>query len=159
VATTLLYGEYDLSIDEKGRVSIPSDVRKSLNGEEHGEAFFIVTGDGHPWLYPEKTYLSMVSKLASEMSPADDMLAFDRMKFAMASKETPDKQGRIQIREKTLRRAGLGRDVTMIGVRDHLELWNRAEWEARSEELLARSAEISLKAQQARLANPPQQGS
>jgi DNA-binding transcriptional regulator/RsmH inhibitor MraZ len=47
----------------------------------------------------------------------------------------------------------------MIGVRDHLELWNRAEWEARSEELLARSAEISLKAQQARLANPPQQGS
>jgi MraZ protein len=160
VAITLLYGEYELNLDEKGRLMIPVEVRKSLNGEEHGEAFFIVTGDGHPWLYPEKTYLAMVSKLASEMSPADDMLAFDRMKFAMASKVEPDKTGRILVPEKTLRRTGLSREVTLIGVRDHLELWNRAEWEARSEELLARAAEISLKAQQqTRLASPPQQGS
>ena len=50
--------------------------------------------------------------------------------------------------EKALRRASIEKEVTLIGSRDHLELWNRADWEARHEELLKRSAEIFARARQ-----------
>ena len=53
------------------------------------------------------------------------------MNFAMASKVDPDKQGRLTLPEKLLRRTRIEREITLIGVRDHLELWNRSEWEAR----------------------------
>jgi MraZ protein len=68
----------------------------------------------------------------------------------MASRLEWDKAGRILIPDKTLRRTGLEKDVTLIGVRDHLELWNRGEWQTRREALLARSSEIALRAKQAR---------
>jgi MraZ protein len=72
------------------------------------------------------------------------------MHFARASHVEWDKQGRLVIPEKALRRTGLGRDVTMIGVRDHLELWNRSDWDAREEELSKRHGEIALRAREAR---------
>ncbi len=155
--TTVLYGEYELTIDSKNRLLIPSEVRKSLDPERDGDAFFLVVGVNHrPWLYPERSYENFVSKLASELAPGDDMLAFDQMNFAMASQVPWDKQGRILIPDKILRRTGVDKEVMLIGVRDHLELWNRSDWEAQVEQLLARKAEIALKAkQQARQATPP----
>jgi DNA-binding transcriptional regulator/RsmH inhibitor MraZ len=53
----------------------------------------------------------------------------------MASKVEWDKQGRMSLSEKTLTRTGIGRDVTVIGARDHLEIWDRSDWEARFREL------------------------
>jgi DNA-binding transcriptional regulator/RsmH inhibitor MraZ len=46
----------------------------------------------------------------------------------------------------------LAREVTLIGARDHLEIWNRTDWDARREQLLARSAEVVIRAKQARQA-------
>jgi MraZ protein len=91
-----------------------------------------------PWLYPEYGYEALVSKLASEMSPGEDKLAFDQMNFSMASKVGWDAQGRMSIPESIRRRTELGREITMIGVRDHLELWQQARWESRREELYGR---------------------
>jgi MraZ protein len=84
------------------------------------------------------------------MVPAEELLAFDQMNFALASRLEWDKQGRVLIPEKTLKRTGLEREVTLIGARDHLELWNRPDWETRREELLSRSLEIAVRAKQAR---------
>jgi len=151
----VLFGEFDLSVDEKGRLSIPSEIRKAIVPERDGEAFFLVVGVNQvPWLYPERYYEWLVTQALSDVTPNEDVLAYDQMNFALASKFEWDKQGRILIPEKTLRRTGLSREVTMIGVKDHLELWNRPQWEARREQLLARSSEIALKAKQARQAAP-----
>lgn len=148
----VLYGEYDLTIDDKNRMLIPSDVRKSLDSERDGDAFFLVFGTNRrPWLYPERQYERQVAEIQQDLAPTEDVLAFDQMLFAMASRLEWDKQGRVLIPEKTLRRTGLNREVTLIGVRDHLELWNRDEWEVQREALLARSSEIALRAKQARL--------
>lgn len=149
----VLYGEFELTIDDKNRMLIPSEVRKSLDSERDGDAFFLVFGtNGRPWLYPERQYERQVAEIQQDLAPTEDVLAFDQMLFAMASRLEWDKQGRVLIPEKTLRRTGLNREVTLIGVRDHLELWNRDEWEAQREALLARSSEITLRAKQARLA-------
>lgn len=149
----VLYGEYELTIDDKNRMLIPSEVRKSLDSERDGDAFFLVFGTNRrPWLYPERQYERQVAEIQQDLAPTEDVLAFDQMLFAMASRLEWDKQGRVLIPEKTLRRTGLNREVTLIGVRDHLELWNRDEWETQREALLARSSEIALRAKQARLA-------
>jgi MraZ protein len=147
----VLYGEYELSIDDKNRMLIPSEVRRSIDPERDGEAFFLVVGVNRvPWLYPEWYYENLVSRDPGDVTPDEQKLAFDQMNFAMASRLEWDKQGRVLIPDKTLRRTGTGKEVTLIGVRDHLELWNRSDWEARRESLLARSSEIAGLAKRAR---------
>jgi MraZ protein len=147
---TVLYGQYELTIDEKNRLLIPAEVRRALDPERDGEAFFVVIGVNHKtWLYPERGYESLVSKLASEMSPGEDKLAFNQMHFSMANRVEWDKQGRMLIPETSRRRTELSRDVTMIGVLDHLELWNREDWDRRQEYLYSKSAELAAKQREA----------
>jgi MraZ protein len=151
VQHAILYGEHELTLDAKNRLLVPAEVRKSLSPERDGSAFFIVIGRNRkPWLYPENYYEHLVSLGQQELTPDEDVLAFDQFHFAMASKIPVDGQGRLLLPEKTLRRTGIEREVTLIGAGDHLELWNRAEWEQRFEELMTRSNEITMRAKQAR---------
>jgi MraZ protein len=137
----VLYGNYDLLLDGKNRVVCPSEVRKQLVPETDGDAFFLVTGtDGRLWLYPERHYANLVSQAPSELTPDEDVLAYDRMNLGLASRIEWDKQWRLQLPERELKRAGIGREITLVGNRDHLELWNRAEWEAERLALEARRA-------------------
>jgi MraZ protein len=145
----LLYGNYELTLDDKNRLLVPSEIRKALDPNTDGDAFFLVTGtNGKLWLYPEKYYESLAGQIRSEMVPEDDLLAFDQANFAMASKVEWDKQGRVLISERILRKAGLNKDVTLLGMRDHVEVWDRAEWEKRAEELDQRRMEIAVRAKQ-----------
>lgn len=153
--TTVLYGEFELTIDEKNRLLVPAEVRRALDTERDGEAFFITIGvNRRPWLYPERKYEAFVSQMESELTPGEDRLAFDQMFFSMASKVDWDKQGRVLVPEKYRTRTQLGRDVTMVGVRDHLELWNRTDWAQRMEELESQRAEIAARQRQAKLIQP-----
>ena len=147
----VLFGEYELNIDEKNRLLVPADVRRAINTEEYGDAFFLVTGINRlPWLYPERYYEQLATQAPADITPAQDLLAFDQMHFARASRIEMDKQGRILLPNRTLERANIQKEVTLIGVRDHLELWNRADWEARREELERRGPEIALAAKRVR---------
>ena len=132
----ILFGEHELTIDDKNRMLVPAEIRKSLTPDRDGEAFFVVIGRNHrPWFYPERYYEHLVSQRQQGLTPDEDALAFDQYYFAMVSRVEWDKQGRMLLPEKTLRRTGIGKVVTLIGVREHCELWNRADWEARFEEL------------------------
>jgi division/cell wall cluster transcriptional repressor MraZ len=51
------------------------------------------------------------------------------MNFALAGKVELDSQGRLLLNEKLRKRAGLKDNVTLVGVRDHIELWNTQDWE------------------------------
>ena len=111
----LLIGEFELGIDDKNRLSLPSDIRKAINSDRDGDAFFLVLGrNGKPWLYPELYYEQMVFQEQPEITPEEEQLDFDHMNFALADKVTWDSQGRMLIPDKTLKRTGLGKEVTMI---------------------------------------------
>lgn len=154
----LLIGEHELNIDEKNRLMVPSEIRKSMNPERDGDAFFLVLGlNRKPWLYPERYYEQMVFQEQADITPGQERLDFDHVNFALASRHELDSQGRLVIPEKMLRRSELAREVTLIGARDHLEIWNRADWEVRREALLARSVEVANRAKEARQA-PKDQG-
>jgi MraZ protein len=132
---------------------VPSDIRRQLDPGRDGEAFFIVFGvDGRLWLYPERYYEQLVSRDPSELTPDDDSLAYDRWNLGMAGRIEWDKQGRVLFPDKFLKRSGVGKEVTLVGVRDHLELWSRGDWEVEREALAARRAEVALKARLARQA-------
>lgn len=145
----LLFGNYELTIDDKNRMLVPSEIRKAIDPETDGDAFFLVTGINHKlWLYPEKYYEALALRMQSEMAPEEDMLAFDQLNFAMASRVEWDKQGRILVPERVLKKSGLGKEITLIGMRDHAEIWNRADWDARIDELDQKRAEIAVRAKQ-----------
>jgi len=143
---TVLYGSFELTIDEKNRLPVPSKIRKQLNAGNDDQSIFlflIVGQNGKAWLYPEQYYEELVYKQEPEIMPAEDALMFDQMNFALADKVEVDKQGRILIDARTLRRTGTNKEVTLIGVRDHLELWNRQDWDHWVEELERRRSEIA----------------
>ena len=134
----ILHGEYDLAIDDKNRFLIPAEIRKVMNSERDGDAFFLVIGtDRRPWMYPERYYEQLVEQVPAELTPGRDRLASDRRLFGTASRLEWDKQGRVLIPDKMRQRTALQKEVTLVGVRDHLEIWNRPDWEAERERLFA----------------------
>lgn len=137
MAKLLLYGEHELTFDDKNRLLIPSDIRRQMNPDRDGEAFFLVVGvNRKPWLYPERFYESLVAAEPTEMMPALERLQRDQLLFGLASRLDMDKQGRVLVPEKMMRRAALAKEVCLVGVRDHLEIWNRPEWESWRDELM-----------------------
>jgi len=148
---------HDVAMDEKNRILIPSEYRKRIVPERDGELLYLTSGtvNGKPWLYTEKYYEYRSEQEPLDLMPGDDRNSYEQMSYSLATPIEIDKQGRILIPEKTLRRLGLGKELTMCGVRDHLELWNRSEWDARRAELEKRRSEIMAKESLSRRLNPP----
>jgi MraZ protein len=126
----LLTGEYQHVVDGKGRVLVSNKLRSQIDVDEHGSDFYLVLGaNGVLCLYPEKYFEQIVLAMAPGATAPDEAVAFERISFALASKVELDGQGRLLLSEKLRRRAGLKDDITLVGVRDHIELWNSGDWE------------------------------
>jgi MraZ protein len=126
----LLTGEYEHVIDDKSRVLISNKLRSQIDCEEHGSNFYLVLGaNGILCLYPEKYFERIALAIAPGTAAPDETVAFERISFALASKIELDNQGRLLLNERLRKRAGLKDQVTLVGVRDHIELWNSENWE------------------------------
>jgi len=129
-AMLLLTGEYEHVVDGKSRVIISNKLRNQIDADEHGSNFYLVLGaNGILCLYPEKYFEQVVLAVAPNATAPDEAVAFERISFALASKVELDGQGRLLLNERLRKRAGLKDHVTLVGVRDHIELWNRENWE------------------------------
>jgi MraZ protein len=126
----LLTGEYQHVVDGKGRVLISNKLRNQIDVDEHGSNFYLVLGaNGILCLYPERYFEQIVLAVAPNATAPDEAVAFERMSFALTSKVELDGQGRLLLNERLRRRAGLKDQITLVGVRDHIELWNNENWE------------------------------
>ncbi|UCF00363.1 MAG: hypothetical protein JSV82_04675 [Planctomycetota bacterium] len=126
----LLTGEYQHIVDAKSRVLISNKLRSQIDSEEHGSNFYLVLGaNGILCLYPEKYFEQIALAVAPGSVAPDEAVAFERISFALASKIELDSQGRLLLNEKLRKRAGLKNHITLVGVRDHIELWNSEDWE------------------------------
>jgi len=126
----LLTGEYQHVVDGKSRVLISNKLRSQIDSEEHGSNFYLVLGaNGILCLYPEKYFEQVVLASAPGATAPDETVAFERMSFALASKVELDGQGRLLLNERLRKRASLKDHITLVGVRDHIELWNDESWE------------------------------
>lgn len=115
----MLMGEYHHSIDEKGRLIIPSKLRYEL-----GENFVLTRGlDNCLSIYPETEWNNIINKY-KELPNTKDARNFMRFFLSGASMCELDKQGRINISLPLIKYANLEKDCTIIGVNDHLEIWD-----------------------------------
>ena len=141
-----LFGNYELTLDEKNRLLVPSDIRKAWNPED-AESLVIVPGVNRKlWLYTEKFYEVMANNMESELAPEVDKVEYDQLNFGLAQRVEMDKSGRVLIPEKLVKKGNLHREVTVVGMRDHVEIWNRSEWSAFEDDLENRRAEIAARA-------------
>jgi len=126
----LLTGEYQHVVDNKSRVLISNKLRNQIDADEHGNNFYLVLGaNGILCLYPEKYFERIALAVTPGTAVPDEAVVFERMSFAMSSKVELDGQGRLLLSEILRKRAGLKDQITLIGVRDHIELWNTESWE------------------------------
>jgi MraZ protein len=80
-------------------------------------------------LYPEKYFQQMALTGAPSTAAPDEAVSFERMVFGLAGKVELDRQGRLLVPEKLKKRANLGSTLTLVGTRDHIEIWNTEDWE------------------------------
>ena len=126
----LLTGEYKHVVDSKSRVLISNKLRTQIDVDEHGSNFYLIFGaNGILCLYPEKYFEQIALAVAPGTTAPDEAVAFERISFALASKVELDGQGRLLLNESLRKRARLKDHITLIGVRDHIELWNSESWE------------------------------
>lgn len=130
-----LTGEYDHKIDsDTNRLSLKVELRKMLTESGFGQSFFLTHGHkGVLSLYPEDVYLKLMFKGIDhglDSRPTDGPFVLrERFNLGLTAKCEIDKQGRLLFPQKFLRRAMLGDDVVLIGLYDHLEIWDPVRWE------------------------------
>ena len=126
----LFTGEFSYHLDAKNRLVVPGKIRDAINVQTEGSGWYLVPGhDGTISLYTPATFEQLAARHKVELFRLKDIRSYDRLQFALSAHVEMDRLGRILIPEVTLRRTGIGKDVTIVGVRDHLEVWDRAKWE------------------------------
>lgn len=126
----LLTGEYEGKLDEKGRVFVSNKLRSQIDCDKHGNRFYLTLGaNGILCLYPEKYFQQLTLAASSPTAAPDEAVVFERMSFALTCRVEMDRQGRVLITEKIRKRANLQNDLTLVGIRDHIEIWNSADWD------------------------------
>lgn len=120
----MFLGEYSHSLDEKGRIVMPSKFRAGL------ASGLVVTKGQERCLYVFAMETWDQESKRVQRLPRTDRRArnFSRSFFASASDQTLDRAGRCQIPEPLRTYAGLDRDVTVVGVSDRIEIWNTETW-------------------------------
>ena len=140
----LFVGEFDQALDDKRRLAIPAALRDQIEPTVDGEGFFLVLGgDRHLWLYPDGYYRRLTATLKRSPLPTRNAQKLGLF-FAMARYLKPDKQGRVVLPEKSIQRATIDDQVTLVGHDDHIELWPRGQWEGFVQEHLPTYAEALL---------------
>lgn len=146
----LFTGEYEHTIDAKQRLAIPAEIRTRMNPEVHGEAFYLVPGaNGSLWLWPERTFERMASAMEHSLLPGDEMMEFEELMFPQSKRLEIDKAGRVRIPDQMLSEFGLGQTITILGMKDHLELRDPKVWSTQRQQSLAKLKEIMTRARQA----------
>jgi MraZ protein len=146
----LLTGEYEGTLDEKGRVFISNKLRSQIDCDEHGSNFYLTIGaNGILCLYPEKYFRQLALAESSGTAAPDEAIVFERMSFALASRVELDRQGRILINEKIRKRANLQNNLTLVGIRDHIELWNTEDWDKYVSDNFRKFQQQTMQARQA----------
>lgn len=134
-------GEYQHSIDEKGRLIIPAKFR-----EELGPDFVVTRGLDHClFAYPRKEWETLEAKLKSLPLTSADARAFVRFFFSGATECDLDKQGRILIPVPLREYGKLTRDCVVIGVSNRVEIWAKDAWESYSSDAADSFAAIAEK--------------
>ena len=134
----MLLGEYEHNLDEKNRLTLPAKFRQAF-----ADGVVVTRGmDGCLFGYTRGGWERFVADRLEGLDPfSREARQMSRFLFSGASEAELDRQGRIMLPPALIQHAKLGREVVVAGVRDHLEIWDRAAWREQLKEVEA-SAEL-----------------
>jgi MraZ protein len=128
----MLLGEYEHTIDDKNRLTLPAKFREDFAG-----GVVVTRGlEGCLSAYPREQWERLVASWLDPLSPlSKESRQMHRYYYAGASEDKPDKQGRVTIPGALLEHAGLEREVVVAGVGDRVEIWDRGSWRKQLKEV------------------------
>lgn len=143
----MLLGEYQHSIDEKGRMAVPAKFRKIFS-----KGVVVTKGpDGCLYLFTMEEWKKHAEKLAHLPFGQADSRAFSRVMLAGASPAEIDGQGRILIPDYLREYAGIKAKAVVVGLYTRAEIWDEAKWqkyrtgvEAKTDEIAERLGELGI---------------
>lgn len=125
----MFMGEYNHTIDAKGRLIIPSKFREAL-----GDEFVVTKGlDGCLFVYDNQEWAAFEEKLKALPLMNKESRKFVRFFLAGAASVEVDKQGRILLPSVLREFAELDKDVVLVGVASRIEIWSKQKWDEASE--------------------------
>jgi MraZ protein len=121
----MLLGEYEHTIDEKNRLTLPAKFRRAFV-----DGILLTRGmDGCLNAFTRDEWDRVVTDQLAGLDPlSQEARRMRRFFYAGASEAELDRQGRVMIPGALLEYAKLDREVVVAGVHDHLEIWDRAAW-------------------------------
>lgn len=126
----MFFGTYSHTMDDKGRVSLPSKFRARLTGE-----VWLVKGqEGCLWLFTQEAWDKFVGNLFAREAHDAALRRAWRWYSSGSIQVELDKAGRIRIPAEWREYAGLEKSVTVTGLNDRIELWNPERWQEYSNE-------------------------
>ena len=128
----MFLGEYEHTLDDKNRLTLPAKFRDAFAG-----GVVITRGmDGCLSVYTQDAWDRFVSVRLEGLDPfSREARQMSRFLFAGAAEAEPDKQGRVMLPPALITHAKLTREVVVAGVRDHVEIWDRATWRTHLEDV------------------------
>ncbi|TPR51474.1 transcriptional regulator MraZ [Apilactobacillus kunkeei] len=121
----MLMGEYEHSIDSKGRLIIPSKIRSEI-----GANFIITRGlDGCLFGYPMDEWKKVQEKINQLPVSKKSARYFSRFLFSAADESKVDSQGRINIPDTLIKYAGIEKKCVIVGVSTRIEIWSKEKWD------------------------------
>jgi len=136
----MLLGEYEHTIDEKNRLTLPVKFRQAVAG-----GLVLTRGlDACIYAYPVPAWERLVEDRLEPLDPlSPEARRMERFFFSGAAEVEPDRQGRVMVPQALLKHAGLGREVVVAGVRDRLEIWDRAAWRKHLDEVEGSAEDVA----------------
>ncbi|MEY8426433.1 division/cell wall cluster transcriptional repressor MraZ [Lachnospiraceae bacterium 46-15] len=120
----MFMGEYNHSIDTKGRLIIPSRFR-----EELGDEFVVTKGlDGCLFVFPNSRWAAFEEKLEKLPLTNKSARQFSRFFVSGATPCELDKQGRVLLPQTLREFARLEKDVVLAGMLNRIEIWSKSKW-------------------------------
>jgi MraZ protein len=127
----MLIGEYNYTLDAKGRVSFPSKLRDIL-----GESFYITKGlDGCLFVMSREEYRNLSEQIRKQ--GMEKSIPLQRFFHSGAKEATADSHGRISIPPHLQAYAGLSKDVVVVGVSTRAEIWDKQRWDVQNSDMTA----------------------
>ena len=124
----MFYGEYEHSIDRKGRLILPSRFRE-ISKDNHIERFFLTRGlDKCIFMFSEDEWRLQEQKFKNMPFTKQESRQFNRMFFSGAVDVMPDRQGRFIIPKYLKDFAAIKKDTILIGVSNRIEIWDKEVW-------------------------------
>jgi MraZ protein len=125
----LLTGSYRRTLDDKFRLALPKQLREAFGFSDQTVLYLTPGTDGSLAIYTQEVLEDLGRRLATASPVAQETRSFSRLFYAQAQPAEIDRQGRLRIPPELAKWASLTTEVVLLGVRDHMELWDAATWD------------------------------